>query len=532
MGIPSYYKKLCDRIPGLLSKIRKGSQPTHLWVDFNCMVYHCLRRPGSQPYQGEESRISWENQLIQDVCKYLKKIVKLVGPTEQVFVGVDGVVPMAKMRQQRLRRFKSHWTAAEEQRIGKSDGGPRWDTNAITPGTAFMDRLGAALQSIRSEGLKWVISTADEPGEGEHKAMNAIRSCKKRSSHVVYGLDADLILLSLLQPIEELWLFREAVECGEVQYNAHNEEEYKYFSVHILRNTLCAGKDDAYLLDYCMAMSFVGNDFLPHGLSLKLKEGGHDILLAMLQDVRNNVGPLIDVSQNTWRLEAVKACIEWFAENEEGWTTAHCSKKISQRHQRPRGTTEKELAYDEWNKTPLRMCDELALIASIKHNEQHRTIVTLSDNWKSIYNERYLGSVYSSDIDTICNEYCIGLDWILQYYTGTSVDREWCFPWFLPPLWSNLNTWLQTQTALPRSVVATGQLQIKPQEQLALVLPLQSWWLIRDKSLRNLPKQAPQLWPSTFQLFTSGHTQIWECEAQIPLFMPKRLRYYLAEATV
>jgi len=525
MGIPSYYKKLCDRIPGLLSKIRKGTQPTHLWIDFNCMVYHCLRRPGSRPYEGEETRIQWENQLIQDVCKYVKKIVALVGPAKQVFVGIDGVVPMAKMRQQRLRRFKSHWTASEERRIGKSEDGPRWDTNAITPGTAFMERLGKGLEGLRSNDLKWVISTADEPGEGEHKAMCALRACKDRASHVVYGLDADLILLSLLQPVEELWLFREAVENGEVQYNAFNEEEYKYFSIHKLKEILCAGKDSDYLLDYCMAMSLVGNDFLPHGLSLKLKDGGHDILLKMIEEVRKNVGSLIDSKKNRWRLEAVQGCIEWLAEHEEQWVQKHCSKKVGQRNMRANGTTPLQIVIDEWNKTPLRICDEFALVKSMQYVENKMNII-LSDSWQSIYNERYLGVKPEHSLDYIIHTYLVGLDWILQYYTGKSVDREWCFPWFLPPLWSDIAQWLQKEKMLPYSSGHNTH-QIKPQEQLALVLPLQSWWLIRDKKLREIPKKAPQFWPSKFQLFTAGHTQMWECEAQIPLFMPSRLRYYL-----
>jgi 5'-3' exonuclease len=529
MGIPSYYKKLCDRIPGLLSNIRKGSQPTHLWVDFNCMVYHCLRRPGSQPYGGEETRIHWENQLIQQVCKYLKKIVAIVGPTEQVYVGVDGVVPMAKMRQQRLRRFKSHWTAAEERRIGKSGDGVRWDTNAITPGTAFMERLGVALHGLRSEGVRWVVSATEEPGEGEHKAMSVLRSCVSKKSHVVYGLDADLILLSLLQPVDELWLFREAVEAGEVQYDSSQEELYKYFSIHVLRETLCAGKRDGYLLDYCMAMSFLGNDFLPHGLALKLKDGGHDQLLKLLHHVHTTVGSLIDVKTNRWRLESLEACVKWLAERETGWIQSHCAGKISKRNQQARGATPVEVAVDEWNKLPLRMCDEMALVGSVKRGQDHTLQVTLAESWKSIYKDRYLGVRGSPD--KVCNEFLIGLDWILQYYTGGSVDREWCFPWFLPPLMTDLENWLTQRKVLPHSLAPTT-VQIKPQEQLALVLPLESWWLIRDRSLRRLPTLAPQLWPSSFRLFTAGHTQTWECEAQIPLFMPERLRYYLTQGSV
>lgn len=525
MGIPSYYKKLCDRIPGLLSKVRKGTQPSHLWIDFNCMVYHCLRRPGAKAYQGESTRLEWENHLIQDVCHYLQKIVKLVAPTEQVFIGVDGVVPMAKMRQQRLRRFKSQWVAAEEKRLGKvAAESERWDTNAITPGTAFMDRLGDALRGLRGSGLNYIVSTADEPGEGEHKAMRGLRACANKQSHVIYGLDADLILLSLLQPVQEIWLFREAVECGEVQYT-DNEEEYRYFGIHTLREVLCKGQDKDYLLDYCMSMAFVGNDFLPHGISLKLKDGGHDILLQMLQEVRKQEGSLICIGSETrWSHEALGACIDWLAKHEEAWVQKHCVGKIRSRHQPARGTTSLELAMDEWNKTPLRECEELSLVKSIGKNEEGKLAVQLRENWREIYRERWLGDA-SSDKMVRC--YLEGLDWILQYYTGQTVDVEWCYPWFLPPLWSDIQAWcnIYTYPLAPRHRTT----YVKPQEQLTLVLPLASWGLIRDKTLRGIPRLAPQLWPSEFKLFTAGHIHMWECEAQIPLFTPARLWTYLTQ---
>jgi 5'-3' exonuclease len=530
MGIPSYYKKLCDSIPGLLSKVRKGKQPTHLWIDFNCMVYHCLRRPGARLYEGEETRLEWENHLIQEVCKYLKKIVSLVDPTEQVFVGVDGVVPMAKMRQQRLRRFKSHWTAAEEVRIGKSEAGkPRWDTNAITPGTAFMERLGNALRVCKSNSdtLQWIVSTAEDSGEGEHKAMRGIRSCHAHmlKSHVVYGLDADLILLSLLQPIDELWLFREAVECGEVQY-VDNEEEYRYFSIHKLKEVLTKGQDNEYLLDYCMAMSFLGNDFLPHGMTLKLKDGGYPLFQQLLRDVRSKVGPLIVKGQ--WNPIALLECFKWLADREVDLVQRHCSQKIGQRHQPARGTSALEEAIDEWNKTPLRICEEMALVSSIRKGEDGKTVAPLKDTWSAIYSERWLGTTQT---DRICHEYLKGLDWILHYYTGNLPDPEWCFPWFLPPLWKDLYTYtkalIETSAGFPKTVLGIDIL-VQPQEQLTLVLPLQSWWLIRNKGLRAIPRLAPQFWPSSFSLFTAGHKQIWECEAEIPLFMPERLRQLMS----
>ena len=59
---------------------------------------------------------------------------------------------------------------------------------------------------------------------------------------------------------------------------------------------------------------------------------------------------------------------------------------------------------------------------------------------------------------------------------------------------------------------------LAPQEQLTLVLPLASWGLLRDKRLRQIPRQVPQLYPTSFEFFSAGHSMMWECEAQIPLF--------------
>jgi 5'-3' exoribonuclease 2 len=522
MGIPSYYKKLCDRIPGLLSKVRKGAQPTHLWIDFNCMVYHCMRRPGARAYEGEDTRLAWENHLIEDVCGYVKKIVRYVEPSEQVFLGIDGVVPMAKMRQQRLRRFKSHWTASEEVRIGKSEGGPRWDSNAITPGTFFMERLGAALRGITVPGLRVVVSTADEPGEGEHKAMAGLRASGARKSHVIYGLDADLIVLALLQDVEEMWLFREAVECGEVVFDG-NDEEYRYFNVSALKKHLTAGQDADYLLDYCLAMCFVGNDFLPHGLSVKLKDGGHDILLDVLDETRRQNGAMIQ--NGAWNMDALRTMIGLFAAEEQGWVVKHCSKKLGQRFSPARGTTPKEVAVDEWNRTPVRLAEELALVDRLWKTQDHKTCVRLKEDWQRVYYDRWLGATTERDVDRICGEYLRGLQWVLDYYTGRPICVEWCFPWFLPPLWSDLLR-VAKKSAGIQAPPATTQF-VQPQEQLALVLPLQSYWLIRSKQLRRVPSLVPELYPKSFELFTAGHMQMWECEAQIPLFMPARLRSLL-----
>lgn len=517
MGIPSYYKTLCDRIPGLLAK-RIHQQPTHLWIDFNCMVYHCIRRPGMRSYEGEDTRHIWEGELIDQVCKYLKKIVSIVSPSKRVYVAVDGVVPMAKIRQQRLRRFKSIWTASEEEKLGiRSSSQPRWDTNAITPGTAFMERLSKALHQVSTGNqVEWSISAADEAGEGEQKLMRELQTTNTESSHCIYGLDADLIVLSMLQKRSSMWLFREAIECGEVLYNG-SEEEYRYFSIDRLKEYLFKGQDESYLRDYCMGMSLLGNDFLPHSISVKLKDGGHDVLLQMLRSVRSEVGTLIDSESGLWKPNALQSCFEWLSRAEEDWIQNSISHKLKQRWQKTRGSTPQEHAADEMNKFPLRVAEDMALVGFGG---------SLRSDWKQVYHLRYL---QTDSLNTICSEYCKGLQWICNYYTGNAMDTMWHFPWLVPPLWSDLHTWIQTQKEISPPQI-TG-ITLAPQEQLSIVLPIQSYWLVRDKKLRQLPNRLPQYWPSKFELFTLGRKHIWEAEAQIPILTPQRVRHVLATAT-
>jgi len=153
MGIPAYYKKLTHTIPGLISV--HHHDVAWLFMDFNCLIYHCI---ASQPAYLDAERIQWEQGLIETVISYCKDVVKEVAPSEGVYIAIDGVVPMAKMRQQRLRRFKSVW---EQKKVGNV---AKWNTNAITPGTLFMDKLCNELGVLCAE-RGWKFSSCLEPCE-------------------------------------------------------------------------------------------------------------------------------------------------------------------------------------------------------------------------------------------------------------------------------------------------------------------------------------------------------------------------------
>lgn len=177
-----------------------------------------------------------------EVFKYTERVVNMARPRKVLMMAIgklcslaasgsalktdldyaDGVAPRAKMNQQRSRRFRAAQEAADKEesrleavKMFEEMGHPvsaatqaeldkkGWDTNAITPGTPFMDLLAASLRywvawKLNNDpgwkNLDVIISDASVPGEGEHKIMDWIRRQRTQAehdpntSHVIYGL--------------------------------------------------------------------------------------------------------------------------------------------------------------------------------------------------------------------------------------------------------------------------------------------------------------------------------------------------------
>jgi 5'-3' exonuclease len=513
MGIPSYYKKLSERIKGLISKSRPGSISS-LFFDFNCLIYHCARRPNSTlpPYPGSDSvsrKEEWEALLLEDIAKYVQHIWHEAGKPPNVFLSIDGVVPMAKIKQQRLRRFKSIWLNQQEP-----SSEPKWDTNCITPSTDFMKRLSQRLDLLCKRHKGWQLSSDLEPGEGEHKIMKLLREKKNEKGPIlVYGLDADLILLTMLNAPCEAYLMREDSEMGVVQTNLLGDESFSYFSIDVLKQTLWNGKTIEYLdiLEYVTAMTLLGNDFLPHSLSIKIRDDGHKFLVGELKSLVESGQRLVKQVDGLWKLnyEALHWLLKRWATVEQDRLLHTCKKKIQMR-----GTTQ--------------MTQEaLPLLSPVEYSivQSHNREWSLKEGWQDVYTQQWLACKDQEDLEKCCREYLLGLQWVLDYYTGQrAVDMTWFYPRLIPPLWSHLELYLSLGKPIPEPAIGSTD-PIQPQEQLAMVLPLESWHHIPVSSpLRSIPYRYPQFWPSKFGFFTAGRVWTWECEPLLPILPVQALR--------
>ena len=522
MGIPSYFRHILKKYPTLV----KGADDTKphtsdiLLVDFNCLIYGCTRSPALPVYTGNNERV-WEDALLNEIKRYVIKLWKVAGSPKTVLLAVDGVVPMAKIRQQRLRRFKSVWLSQKEREAGIRPE-HTWDTNAITPGTYFMERLTHALKELSSSrGAGWIVSGAEEPGEGEQKLMKWIRSQDeniiKGKSITVYGLDADLIVLSLLHatmyPSITLSILRESHEFGKVSTSA----EYSVLLIQQLLTIMFPQKLDKlrYIYDYIAGMTLLGNDFIPHSLGFTIRDSGHDRLIHMLYELHKKGMFLVDECQNLIK-ESLSVLLNSLAETEAVDIKNAFFKKYTMRSPPPRSDSERAMLHVQ--DLPLEWAEE-----SHMWNSETKK---LNETWADTYYTHETPLSGEQDIHQKCMAYFTGLQWVINYYTGKSVSNEWMYAWTYPPLWRDLACTSLSSEPLPYPEEASKN-ELKPQEQLAMVLPYESWNLIRNATLRALPGNLPSFWIPAKKFHSLGKRWLWECYPKIPILTKSRLYSHL-----
>ena len=197
----------------------------------------------------------------------------------------------------------------------------RFDSNCITPGTPFMDRLHQQLKYFVSnkvstdglwKGTRVILSGHETPGEGEHKIMDFIRHEKSlpgydpNTRHCLYGLDADLLMLGLCTHDPHFSLLREEVRFGgkkgQAKQRTPTPEETTFHLLHLslLREYLDYEFQELHglpfynienIVDDWVLMGFlVGNDFIPNLPHMHINKGALPELFATYKSVLPSLG--------------------------------------------------------------------------------------------------------------------------------------------------------------------------------------------------------------------------------------------------
>ena len=270
MGIPGLFNQFIRNIKGVIWK-NVPIFVSSLAFDLNG-VFHEARNNvlGSNTTDKEVldaiARTSPEQIELQiriEILRIISNILEKIKPHDSLLLCVDGPAPQAKLQQQKIRRQSSI-------------PNPKFDSNAITPGTEFMSRLHDDIIVFieRNRALlppKVIYSSHLVKGEGEHKIMDYYRSkeintglaAKKGGSHFIYGLDSDLIMLSLLSPLKNIFLYQERPEFN-VRSQQYRIQTY-IVNINGIKNYLLKKRKNMIVINDFVVMCFlIGNDFLPH----------------------------------------------------------------------------------------------------------------------------------------------------------------------------------------------------------------------------------------------------------------------------
>jgi 5'-3' exonuclease len=482
MGIPSYFSYVLKNHKIIKKLI--DIKCTSLFLDANSIIYDVIHE---NEIQNQENK---QNDDIYD--KVYNKIIAIVDKLNAtfVFVAFDGVVPLAKMKQQKQRRYKSYIT----KKILKTN---KWNTNAITPGTKFMNELDDYLSSrfkmsikssINSKSI--IFSGSKECGEGEQKIFEYIRNNTIIGNSIIYGLDADLIMLSLLhlKDNESIYLYRETRHFTYIK-GIDPETDYLFSMDEMgtqIHEVLKTKTKKNSIDDYCFLCFLCGNDFLPHFPSINIRNQGIQYLLEVYKNLKEK--------KNNFNL---------VSETNINWSGFHllCS-EIS--------TKEIELIHVniEWKKR----------IASYSHPltiEEELESVALKDLKREIYisthMDKYYPFLFNNNEKDVCTNYLQMLEWTWNYYNGICKNNYMCYDFHCGPLFSSLEKYIP---CFNEELVNHDKTQLPlPITQLLYVLPYDDYNLIPVKEFtkfNNLINKEINLTETNFPIHFDFCKFFWE----------------------
>ena len=539
MGIPSYFSHFVKRHRQIIKPISEITcEINNLYLDCNGIIYEAVNIDRTNKN---------EDSIIKYVCDKIALHIKTLKPSNNVLIAFDGVAPIAKMNQQRNRRYLSWYQNKIIREKQHLSGEKAWDTSAITPGTLFMSKLAIAINSTFARPsdfdiTKFIISCSDEVGEGEHKIFEYIRNNKEyhlESVTVIYGLDADLIMLSLnhLHICKYVYLYRETpefIQCLDKTLSADKKYllDISEFGKNIIdefssieetgrsqSKDECNGLDNLNDLsigltrknqnnkihDYIFIFFLMGNDFLPHFPSLNIRTTGIDTLL------------------KAYKLKFVDANKTIVEDGEIVWSRVH--EYIDYLKETELGNIKHEYIIRDKLTKKLK-ADSLIIVENEIENKLnnspmlYRDTERFIDPWNCGWEHRYYNKLLHAslpEVEKISKNYLEGLEWTFKYYSIGCINWRWVYNYAYPPLLTDLVKSIpQTNGAtinIPKEIINKT---VKPYTQLGYVLPKNSLGLIPNNIGNDLLKIRPGWYKEDCGFEWSFCKYFWESHVRLP----------------
>lgn len=546
MGLPGFFAWILKKYAKNILFDNLHSNPKYLYVDANCLFHpECFKILENFETDNIDSL---KEKMFKRIVNFLDFLEKYVSPTELLYIAVDGTAPMAKIIQQRKRRYKSELDNKMKNEIKFKHGkitNYSWSNTTITPGTEFMEELHLYLlkhyQNKKSQNtnskIKYIYSSYHTPGEGEHKILQHIKKNTNFDDNIViYGLDADLIFLAMASNRENIYLLRERTLLKNKEINKQKEEINDYINdvqremtyVSIKETKSYFNKDlEAKVnsldknfkhFDYSNDLIFIcfllGNDFLPHFPSIDIHHEGLDELLeSYIKTLLKTKAKLIErnYEKNTVEINNLffQMMIEDMGEKETHYFYNNLFESM-ERHKRRKCFEEDPYKKEIWHLDNLKQEN---IVDNLQLGIDEKSV------WKYRYYEYYFKITGKQEkyVENLCDMYVTGIKWMTEYYFLECPDWKWNYVCHHAPFISDIAKYIKTIDL--NNIIFQNNKHIPMMSQLLSVFPPSCCHYLPE-SYRILVSDSKSpvidLFPSKVKIDTLYKSQLYQCIPLIP----------------
>jgi len=537
MGIPNYFKKIIDEFPNIILTSNQNIIFDNLFIDFNGCIYTAYNNIKSNK-DNKLTNSEYESLIIKEVIKYTNTIIDFVKPKELIYISIDGIPPRSKMIQQRYRRYMSSWKKdkvikeLEHKNVDNNiieNYKNEWNTNAISPGTEFMKKLSFELNLYYTNNdIKVIISDDSQEGEGEFKIFNYISKLNTNKKIAIHGLDADLIMLSLLQK-SNIHLIREPVF-----FKLESNNKFILLSIEIFKNILNTNYNDIFynpsniIQNYIFICFLLGNDFIVNLMFLKFKNDSLDIILDIYKQISNNIETDI-----------------LFYHNNKYYINYNFLTKLIYELSLIEVDKMSEITNEHHNYKPfVKINNDDSIIKKLEmklesypsiNKPKDKIQAGIDDNWRAKYYYYLFDTTDGDEIRDICHNYIESLEFTLEYYFEHKYHKTWYYRYQYSPTILDLFNYLQSLNYMIEeediyiynkkfkidinNEELYPDIKISNDLQLLMILPPDSKNLIKNKYHKLMNKNNSGVYhyyPKDFTISCYLKKWLWLCKPRLP----------------
>ena len=529
MGIPSYFSHIIKNHSQIIKKKWNGIVFERLYMDCNSILYDSYYELYKNNDHNDKTEDEIHKIILEKTVAKIDNYISELKPTHIVYIAFDGPAPIAKMEQQRSRRYKSWYKTCTSSDDNNNKN--KIPSSIFTPGTIFMNKLSLYMKHAfygkerKYQLQKILLATPDEPGEGEHKLYAHLRDnslLSKEKNIAIYGLDADLIMLSLfhLYYTNNIYIFREApafMNKPSVE-NGLWGLDIAQFGRSIANDMACAYPDNHRMYDYVFLCFLLGNDFLPHFPALNIRTYG---IQRLLDTYRLTVGNrpncfLLTKTKNLdihWK--TVSIFISALAKNEYSFIKDEYA--FRKKWDYLLDKSDKLERQDKSERQDKLEREELIESIPVIFRQEETYICPYENGWEKRYYSRFFPE--NTTTKEICVNYLEGLEWVCKYYISGCPDWKWKYKYMYPPLLIDLAPCVpHYKVDFFSKTTMSSNKSVSPYVQLAYVLPRNQLFLLPKETQELLLTKYGHLYPEGNHLkFKWAFCRyLWEAHVCLP----------------